>query len=289
MQYKDYYKILGVKKTASPDEIKKAYRKLAVKYHPDKNPDNSQAEEKFKDLTEAHEVLKDAEKRAKYDRLGSQWRKFENTSQQKTNSTNRNYGGNGSFSDFFNQFFSGSSFQFSQDDFATDEPNAKVPTEKVSFTLSLQEAYKGAEKIVKAYNKKLKLRIKPGAADGQVLKMPAFKTGLPVNLELSVKIENNTIFKRLDNDLWVLVKVDMFTAALGGKVDVPTLELPVKINIPPGTDSNQKLRIKGKGFPVYEKSGEFGDLIARIQIISPKNLNQQQINILRQAQKALLH
>ncbi|MCK5539147.1 MAG: J domain-containing protein [Bacteroidales bacterium] len=281
MQYKNYYKVLGIKKTATQDEIKKAYRKLAIKYHPDKNPGNNAAEEKFKNITEAYEVLKNSEKRGKYDRLGANWKQFDN---RKTRDFND--GGMGGFSDFFNQFFNQSSNSFNFDNSGSGFSSQQYTnTLKATLNIILKEAYYGTEKIVSVQGKKLKIKLKPGIKDGQKLNLGASKTRLTSNLEITIKIAKDPVFKRLKNDLWVEVKINAFTAILGGKIEVQIMDKPIQISIPAGTDSHKKFRLKGKGMPDYDQAKLKGDLIIQIQIITPKKISNELKALIQKAKR----
>jgi curved DNA-binding protein len=294
MQYKDYYKVLGQKKTATQEELKKAYRKLAVQYHPDKNPGNMQAEEKFKELTEAYDVLGDVEKRKKYDKLGSNWKQFENsyTGNPNFGKNNQAYdfgsdAGSGGFSDFFNQFFNDSSIFNAGRTTSGRTQKQKAKTFTANMSISLKEAYAGVDKVIKVNGKKLRIKLKPGTDNGQKIMLLASKTKLDADLEITINIDDDEVFKRVGNDLWVDVKLDVFTAVLGGKIEVPTMDSSLKINIPAGTDSDQKFRLKGKGMPNYTNSALVGDLIIRIQIVTPKNTKPDFIALMHKAQANL--
>lgn len=315
MDYKDYYKILGVDKKASQEEIKKAYRKLAVKYHPDKNPDDKAAEDKFKEIGEAHEVLGNPEKRKQYDELGSNWKQYQKEgygsfggrSRQQTGGSpfgggfefqgdpSEFFGGGSSgFSDFFEAFFGGAgraSGQSSAGDFRRgydfDVPGSDVTGE---VPISLQEAYKGTERVIGLGDEKIKVKIKPGAYDGLKLRIkgkgqkgPSGKAG---DLFLTVKLQPNSVYKRNGDDLYMQVPVDMFTAMLGGKQEIITLDGKLKITIPEGTQNGKQLRLREKGMPVYGKSGK-GDLYIKLNVKLPENLNEEQKDLLKQLQASM--
>ena len=241
MEYKDYYKILGVDKKASPDDIKKAYRKLAVKYHPDKNPDDKAAEEKFKEITEAYEVLSNPENRKKYDTLGANWKQYEQQGYNPQGGFGAGAGGGqyqyefdgdpsdlfgeSGFSDFFNSFFRGSgssSGGFGRG--ARDVPGSDMVGE---LPISLEEAYRGTERIVNLGNEKLRVKIKPGAYDGLQLKVKGKgevgRTGKAGDLFLTVRVQPHAGFKRNGDDLYMDLPVDVFTMMSGGKIPVMTL------------------------------------------------------------------
>jgi len=300
MEYKDYYKTLGVDKSASQGDIKKAYRKLAVKYHPDKNPGDKKAEEKFKEITEANEVLSDPEKRRKYDTLGSNWKQYEQAGFE----PGRNYGGQpggqsryeyygnaddlfggSGFSDFFNSFFGGAaSGKRSYENFEEHVPGRDMQGEA---TISLQEAFTGTERLIDLGSEKLKVKIKPGAYEGLMLKLTGKgmkgskgKTG---DLYITIHVQPHPVFKRVDNDLHIDIPVDVFTLMLGGKVPVTTLSGEVTITVPEGTKNGKRLRLKGKGMPVYNGQGA-GDLYVKIEAKLPESLTAEQKVLIQKLQ-----
>lgn len=275
MDYKDYYKILGVGKTASQDEIKKAYRKLAKVYHPDKNPNNAEAERKFKDLTEAYEVLSDSENRKKYDELGANWRQSSNASGFGGRSYSQGFrqgrAAENHFSDFFNQFFSGSSFGSQQE--KGSDLEAELP-------LSFDEVMNGTERILRAKDEKLKIKIKPGAKDGQKIRIKGkgghSRFGLRGDLYILIKVPDTNGYRIEGNNLYKSIDVDLYTAVLGGKTEVAlpngTISLPIKA----GTQGGSKLRLRGKGLPEYNKPNVFGDLYLEVQVKVPKSLSERE-------------
>ncbi len=282
MNYKDYYKLLGVSKTASQDEIKKAYRKLAVKYHPDKNQDNPAAEEKFKEINEANEVLKDPDKRRQYDALGTNWNQYQhyNTNDfgrkgSRSNSNSEN------FSDFFNMFFGGSGFDMN--DFINNSSGRRNYRQKPQIInyeseieLNLEEAYRGSERIFKAEGKTIKVKVKPGVRDGQVLRLKGIKLGgREASVRLKIKIKQHPVFQREGDNLSVKIKVDALDALLGGQIEIPTFEKKLKIALRAGTDSGKKLRLKGKGMPKFEQPAEKGDLLVIINLTVAKKLSEE--------------
>ena len=299
MDYKDYYKILGVAKTASPDEIKKAYRRLAVKYHPDKNPGDKGAEERFKEISEANDVLSDPEKRKKYDSLGENWRNF----QESNNARHRrsgpggqqyyyDFGGDpseffnssGGFSDFFESFFGRGAKQHAG--FASDSdfthPGGDLAGELL---LTLQEAYDGTKRVVDVNGEKIRVTIKPGAYDGLQLKVKGKgekgASGGAGNLYLTVRIQDHPVFKRKGDDLYMDMPVDLFTALLGGKQEVITLSGKLQLTIPEVTQNGKTLRLAGKGMPVYGKAGRYGDLYVKINVVLPTYLTVEQKDVVR--------
>ncbi len=304
MEYKDYYKILGLQKGASQDEIKKAYRKLAVKYHPDKNAGDKTAEAKFKEINEAHEVLGDAEKKRKYDELGSNWNAYQGSGQQgqggfdwgkyqqqygsqggQSYSTNFGDfssafggGGGGGFSDFFEAFFGGAGFGGGKQRSTGKRQALKGEDMQAELPVSLEDAYNGAEKVFEIGGQTIKLKLKKGVSDGQILKLagkgyPGHNNGQNGDLMLTIKIAKHPLYNRIDDDLYMDLPLDVFTAVLGGKLDVSTLKGKIKITIPPETSNGKTLRLGGLGMPKYGKDSQHGDLFVKIDLETPKNLS----------------
>ena len=309
MDYKDYYKILGVSKTASQDEIKKAYRKLAVKYHPDKNQGDQASEEKFKEISEAYEVLKDPEKRSKYDEMGANWKQYEQQAEQNRRSRTYTYGGpsgyggggagdysdmfgGGGFSDFFESFFGGGGQTFGGPTAGGSRSTVqglRGQDYEADVTLSLEQAYKGTNQILTVEGQKLRVKLKPGVEDGQTLKIGGkggrgIQGGPNGDVYLKIKVTTHPTFERKGDDLYVDVPVDMYTATLGGKVNVDTLKGAVKIPIPQGTDSGKVLRLKGLGMPQHNNPSQFGNLFARVVITTPKDLTEEETKLLKELQ-----
>ncbi|GAA0892718.1 J domain-containing protein [Fulvivirga kasyanovii] len=311
MNYKDYYNILGVAKTASQDEIKKAYRKLAVKYHPDKNPGDKEAEEKFKEIGEANEVLSDPEKRKLYDQLGANWKQYKDAGYDPSAGGGRArysqgdpggqyyyefegdpsdfFGGGGSgFSDFFESFFgrgAGRSRGFSGSrggsGFGADMPGSDLAGE---VNISLKEAYVGTERIVDLGREKIKLKIKPGAYTGLKLRAKGKgekgRGGKAGDLFITIHVSPHPVYERKGNDLYMEAHVDLFTALLGGKQEVQTLSGRVNITIPEGMQSGKQIRLKGKGMPVYGKSSH-GDLYIKLHVKLPEKLTGEQKELIK--------
>lgn len=312
MDYKDYYKVLGVSKSASQDEIKKAFRKLAMKYHPDKNPGDKAAEAKFKEVNEANEVIGDPEKRNKYDELGSNWKAYQQGSgggggfdwgkyqQQYGGNGGQTYstnfgdfgsafgGGGGGFSDFFEAFFGGAGSGFTgskqrggrKQQLKGEDMQAELP-------ITLEDAYNGAEKLFELGGQTIKLKIKKGAYDGQTLKLagkgyPGHNNGPNGDLLLTLKLEKHALYNRIDDDLYMDLPVDIYTAVLGGKLDVTTLKGKIKITIPPETSNGKTLRLGGLGMPKYGKDSQHGDLFVKIDLQTPKDLTQEEKKLFEQ-------
>lgn len=299
MAFIDYYQILGIDKHASQDSVKKAYRKLARKYHPDLNPNDKEAAEKFKQINEANEVLSDPEKRKKYDQYGENWRhgeKYEKARQQ------QQYGhgtegsqfysqadfGEGNFSDFFEQMFGraagggfsshtsgGRSRQFKGQDF-----HAEVE-------ITLREAYTTHQRTFTINEKNVRITIPAGISDGQKIRLkgygaPGINNGPAGDLYITFKILEDTHFKRLDNDLYTTINIDLYTAVLGGDTTIDTMDGKVKLKVKPETQNGTKTRLKGKGFPVYKQEGQFGDLIVTYNVLIPTNITSQQKELFKQ-------
>ncbi len=292
MEYKDYYKILGVDKNASQEEIKKAYRKLAVKYHPDKNPGDKKSEEKFKEVSEANDVLSDTAKRKKYDEVGSNWQQYaqqnygqdRNSGQYRTRKS-RQYSNTDEtgFSDFFESIFGfgdsrRSSVQMKGEDYSAET------------TITLEEAFQGTSRQVTLANQKLNLKLKPGIPDGQVLKMkekggPGSNGGPAGDLYITVHISPHPKYERKGNDLYADEPLDVFTAILGGKESVHAIDKVISITIPAGTDSNKTFRLKGMGMPDYKDAAKRGDYYVRTIITVPKDLSDEERKSMEQIAK----
>lgn len=316
MEYKNYYDILGVSKSASQSDIKKAYRKLAIKYHPDKNKNDKKAEEKFKEVAEAYEVLKNPETRKKYDQLGANWKNYQHANQ---NFDGFNWGGadfgggrgsrvhfegdmgdfferTGGASDFFQQFFGGGFGGFSSSSRrggGRQRSKAfKGGDYEADVTITLQDAYRGASTLLNVDGEKLRVTIKPGVRDGQKLRIrgkgqQGVNNGPRGDLYVKIKIEPHPDFTRKGDDLYSDVPVDIFTAMLGGKISVPTLKGNVNIKIPKETDSGKTFRLRGVGMPKYEDNRKTGDFYARVKITTPKNLTKKQQELVNELKKSI--
>jgi curved DNA-binding protein len=303
MEYKDYYKILGVDKKASSAEIKKAFRKLAMKYHPDKAKGDKSAEEKFKSINEANEVLSDTAKRKKYDELGSNWQNYEQTGGDYGGARYSNQGQGGyqqysgdfddmsGYSDFFDMFFGGS---FGGGGKPRRGGRSSVATMgqdmQAMIEITLREAYLGTSKVFNYNNQSIKLNIKPGIADGQVLKL-AGKGGAGVrggqagDLLLTVKVLPDLTFERRGDDLYAKLEVSVYDAVLGGKVEFQTIKGNVKIDIPKECSAGKIFRLAKQGMPKYGMTGESGDLYLTVKIDLPKNLSAKEITLFNELKK----
>ena len=300
MEYKDYYKILELDKSASQNDIKKAYRKLALKYHPDKNPNDKEAEKKFKDISEAYEVLGDPEKRKKYDNLGPNWKQYQQAQDQGFAGGNRQqyytYTGGGEspfgdrdFSEFFESLFGGGSpFGEPGGGFrrAGFQQGMKGQDAEASTEISFFEAFNGTERYLNLEGEKLRIRIKPGIENGKVLRIkgrggPSPGGGEPGDLIIKVQVAPHPDFKREGNDLIVEKTFEVFDLILGTATQVATPDTELNIKIKPGTQPDARLRIKGKGMPVYGKEGQRGDLYVQVKARIPQNLSDDQKEAVR--------
>jgi curved DNA-binding protein len=279
VDYKDYYKILEIDKKATQEEIKKAYRALAKKNHPDKNLGDKKAEERFKLVNEANEVLGDPEKRKQYDELGENWQQNQQAYNQQQNSNRQYYQGFGGgnqedFSDFFEQFFGGRSQNFRQ------QPRRGGDYE-TEMEISLEEAFAGTSRIIQLENEKLRVTTKPGAYTDQQLRIKSkgAKGSNDANrgdLFVRIRVKENPKFIRKGNDLYQTVNVNLYDAILGNDIIVETLSGKLKIKITAGTQNGKTIRLKGKGMPIYEKPSFFGDLYILIQVQIPEKLTEKQ-------------
>ncbi|UKT62853.1 DnaJ C-terminal domain-containing protein [Pedobacter mucosus] len=280
MDYIDYYKILDLKKNASIEEIKKAYRKLARKYHPDLNPNNQEANKKFQQLNEANEVLSDPDKRKKYDKYGKDWQHADQLdaqqNQQRSYQSQGNRSGNTGygeedFSDFFSSMFGGGGRSGRNSPFKGQDYTAELQ-------LNLLDAYTTHKKTLTVNGKQVRIKIPAGVENGQKIKLPGYgapgvNNGPPGDLIIKFNISEDPKFKRKGNDIYLQEDIDLYTAVLGGQKIVETLNGKVKLNVPEGTQPDASLRLKGKGFPIYKKDNFFGDLYIKWQIIIPTNLS----------------
>lgn len=301
MAYIDYYQVLGVDKKASQADIKKAYRKLARKHHPDLNPNDATAKDKFQAINEANEVLSDPEKRKKYDEYGENWKHADEFEAQKQARQQAGAGGFGAggfggggfggsdgnagdFSDFFEQMFGhrtrgggGANAGFRGQDFHAD------------LNLSLHDAAQTHKQVLTVNGKNVRITIPAGVANGQVIKLKGYggegvNGGPAGDLYITFVIAEDPVFKRLGDDLYVDVSVDLYTAILGGDQLVDTLSGKVKLKVKPETQNGTKVRLKDKGFPVYKKEGQFGDLIVTYSVKQPTNLTEEQKELFRKLQ-----
>jgi len=295
MDYKDYYKILGVEKSATADVIKKAYRKLAVKYHPDKNPNDKKAEDKFKEINEAYDVLSDATKRKKYDEMGEnwkyaqqqhggggdfnyeQWARQQGAGRQQGQQQYYQGGDESQFSDFFESIFGHGGGGFGN----SRQRSRQMKGEDYSAeaTISLYDSFHGTTRQINLQTQKLNLKLKPGIEDGQILRMkgkggPGGNGGPAGDLLITIHVQKDTLYERRGNDLYFDQPLDVYTAILGGKLAVHTIDKTLNISIPAGTDSDKVFRLKGMGMPLYNDAAQRGDSYVRVMIKVPKELTE---------------
>jgi curved DNA-binding protein len=285
MASQDYYSVLGVAKTATPDEIKKAFRKLAVKYHPDKTSGDKASEDKFKQINEAYDVLSDADKRKKYDALGENWKYYDQAQAAggQYGAGGRGFhpedfadgGAGGGFGDFFQDFFRGGG--------NSRGTRARTGSDlQATFTISLEEAFQGVTKTINMAGQPVNLKLKPGIADGQTLRLkgrgnPGVNGGPSGDLLLTIQVSPNQRYERKGDDIYIDEPVNALLAIVGGKVLVQTLHKKLSLSIPAGSDSGKVLRLKGLGMPRYDRAGEWGDAYVRLSLQSPKNLSKEDL------------
>ena len=297
MDFVDYYKILGIDKSATSKEIKAAYRKMARKVHPDLNPNDKDAKRNFQQINEANEVLSDPEKRKKYDQYGKDWQhadEFEKQKQyqgQPSGSRGSRYSGSeypgsgGDFSDFFESMFGGSGGgRGRQAKYRGEDFNAELH-------LNLIEAYETHQQTLTVNGKKIRITIPAGIENGQIIKIPGHggpgvNGGPNGDLYIEFSIANHPVFKRLGNNLYATVDLDIYKAVLGGELTVDTLDGQVKLKVKPETQNGSKVKLKGKGFPVYKKEGQFGDLLLTFNIKVPTNLTEKQKELFTELSKS---
>ena len=305
MEYKDYYKILGVDRKATPAEIKRVYRKLALQYHPDRNPGNKQAEEKFKEINEAYQVLSDKEKRQRYDQLGVSYQTYQqrggapgtfnweewftpSAGGARTGAGNLNDLFGGGFSDFFSQIFGGmpnTAARGRRSPWGTSEP-AERPVYEQPVEIDLREAYFGATRRIELENRRLEVKIPAGARTGTKIRMAdALTSGAPGqsgDLYLVIQVLDDPNFERKGNDLYTEAPIDLFTAVLGGEATVQTLSGNVVLTIPAGTQPGQTFRLAGRGMPLIKNPSAHGDLLVRAKVKIPRNLSGKQRELFKQ-------
>jgi curved DNA-binding protein len=298
MEYRDYYKILGVPRGSGADEIKRAYRKLAMQYHPDRNPGDKQAEDSFKEINEAYQVLSDPKKRSRYDQLG------ESYSQWQRNGAPGNYDwgkwsagpgvqevnlddlfGDGTFSDFFRSIFGGMNVgQALRGRVSRGAPSIQQPV-----TISLKEACTGTTRALQIGSRRVDVKIPPGVRTGTKIRAPgagpARQDGSPSDLYLVMDVAEDQFFERDGDDLHTHLTIDVFKAILGGEAEVKTLSGKVVLTIPAGTQPEQVFRVAGRGMPVLKRAQATGDLYVHLKVQIPRQLNTKQRSLLAEAAK----
>lgn len=295
MEYKDYYQILGVQKSASAKEIKSAFRRLAKQCHPDANPNDPKAEERFKEINEAYEVLSDPEKRKKYDQLGADWQKYEqaggwppgydrsartpgggpNVRYATQEDLEQMFGGGGQFSDFFSMFFGDMGTHGAPGGFRRQVRPQRGQDYEQPVEITLQEAYQGASRLLQKDGQRLEIKIPAGAKTGTRVRMSggggSGTAGASAgDLYLRVTVLPDPRFERKGDDLHTTVQVDLYTMLLGGEIQVPTMEGSVMLRIPADTQNGCTFRLRGKGMPKLHQSGAHGDLFVKIEVQLPK-------------------
>jgi len=307
MQYKDYYKVLDVDKNATQKEIKSAYRKLAREHHPDVNPDDPDAQERFKDINEAYQVLGDPEKRKKYDQLGANWRQWERMGGRPDDfnwqrwaagqggqrvhvryagpdDVDSIFGGLGGFSDFFEQIFGGmGGLRSTPDAGGRRQPAQSYRGQDIEqpVEITLEEAFHGTKRLFQMNGHRIEASIPRGVKTGSKVRirgkgMPGGAGAPSGDLYLKVRVKSHPIFERKGADLHVDMEVPLYTALLGGEVRVPTLTGDLILTVPPETQNGQAFRLAGQGMPKLRNPKERGDLIARADIKLPKDLTDQE-------------
>jgi len=319
MEYQDYYKTLGVERNASPEELKRAYRKLAMKYHPDRNLGDKSLEEKFKQINEAYEVLKDPQKRARYDQLGESYNNWQQTNAGRGNfnwedwaaqqaysraasgggaprggarvdmgDLNGFFGGDG-FSDFFNMLFGGVPGAGANMRTQTRTSPARARNYEQSVRISLMEAYHGTERTVMVDGQqRLQVKIPAGAKTGTKVRMAGAisSSGRKEDIFLLIEVDPDPAYERDGNDLYTEVTLDLYTAVLGGQTAVQTPGGQVTLTIPAGTQPGQKIRLSGRGMPNLRSPQSAGDLYARIKVAIPRHLNDKQRALFEQLRQS---
>lgn len=297
MAFIDYYKILGIDKTATDADVKKAYRKLARKHHPDLNPNDKEAEQKFKEINEANEVLSHPENRKKYDQYGENWQHSEEyeKAQQQRQSRSRSgqqggfggfegFSGGGDYSDFFESMFGGRSGGRSQ------TRQSKGGDFNAELHLDLKDVFTTQKRELTINGKNIRLTIPAGVENGQVIKISGMggegsNGGPKGDLYITFTIKNHTKFKLEKHNLYSTVDLDLYSAILGGEITVDTFDGKVKLKVLPGTQNGTKVKLKGKGFPVYKKEGVFGDLYISYQIVIPTQLTEKEKELFEELMK----
>lgn len=307
MEFKDYYKTLGVSKNASQDEIKKAYKKLILKYHPDKNPGDKEAENKFKEVGEAYEVLSDPEKRKKYDNLGSSWNNFrqegrstedfdwsdwfasQHQRRQKTTTGAGDFGdmfGGGGMSDFFEKIFGGG--------FTGRSTYRQTPKRGKDYhtdiTISLEQAFKGTTVLLGVETQKIEVKIRPGITDGQTLKIsnkgyPGANGGPRGDLIIKVNVKKHKNVDRKGDDLYVDVPIDLYKAVLGGETRLNTFSGKINMKIQPETQQGKVVKLSGQGMPKYNLPSQRGDLYVKFIVKIPTGLSEKEKELFKQLKK----
>lgn len=298
MEFIDYYKILGINEKSTDAEIKKAYRKLARKYHPDLNPDNKEAQQKFQQINEANEVLSDPEKRKKYDKYGKDWQHAEAfEAAQKNRESSRGYtreehfGSNtyseNDFSDFFESMFGGNGYSRTND---RNRYQYKGQDYNATLRLNLTDILSSQKQTIDLGNKKIRITIPAGVEDGQTIKIKGYggegsNGGPKGDLYLTFEVLNNTQFQRVGDDLYKTEEISLYKAILGDDLEINTLTGKVKLKIKPGTQNDHRIKLSGKGMPKYKKENQFGDLYITYKVKMPQDLSEREIELFQELSK----
>ena len=309
MEYRDYYKILGVARSASADEIKSAYRKLAMQYHPDRNPGDKQAEERFKEINEAYQVLSDPQKRTRYDQVGADYSQWQQRGAPGSYDWGRWSGGQGGyqevnlddlfggdsvFSDFFRSIFGGlggspggQTLRSRGTSFGGGRTSGRGATLQQPVTISLKEAFTGTTRTLQTGSRRVDVKFPPGVRTGTRIRVPgagpARPDGSPSDLYLIIDVADDPLFDRDGDDLHTHVTIDVFLAILGGETEVQTLSGRVVLTIPPGTQPEQVFHVTGRGMPVLKRANESGDLYVHVKVEIPRQLTAKQRSLLEDA------
>ncbi|MCG9793475.1 DnaJ C-terminal domain-containing protein [Flavobacterium algicola] len=295
MPFIDYYKVLQIDKKATEAEIKKAYRKMARKYHPDLNPNDKVAEQKFKELNEANEVLSNPENRKKYDQHGENWEHADEINKQQSQQKQYSNAGGGfgnaqsggqDYSDFFESVFGGGGSARQgggQRSYKGQDYNAELQ-------LDLKDVFEDNKRTLTVNGKNIRLTIPAGVENGQIIKIPGHGSegqngGPKGDLYITFSINNDAQFKRDKENLYTTVDLDLYTAVLGGDITIPTFDGKVKLKVAPGTQNGTQVKLKGKGFPVYKKEGQFGNLYVSYNIAIPTDLTEKQTELFTELSK----
>lgn len=296
MEFIDYYKVLGISKEATTDEIKKAYRKLARKLHPDINPNDKEAQSKFQKLNEANEVLSNPEKRKKYDKYGKDWEngeeyeKYQNQQRQSNQGRQQSYSnadfGGDDFSDYFSSMFG------NQTGGGRSQQRYRGQDIQASLQIDIHEAYTTHKKEFTVNGKNIRITIPAGIEDQQTIKIngygnPGSNNGPSGDLYITISVINTTAFKRVGNDLFLNYDLDLYAAVLGGEVTISDFNnAKLKLKVATGTQNNTKVRLKGKGFPVYKKENQFGDLYVTYTVLIPTKLSEKETELFTELAKS---
>lgn len=295
MPFIDYYKVLEIDKKATEAEIKKAYRKMARKYHPDLNPNDKVAEQKFKELNEANEVLSNPENRKKYDQHGENWEHADEISKQQSQQRQYSNAGGGfgnaqsggqDYSDFFESVFGGGGAGRQ----AGGQRSYKGQDFNAELQLDLRDVFEDNKRTLTVNGKNIRLTIPAGVENGQIIKISGHgadgQNGGPKgDLYITFSINNDANFKRDKENLYSTINLDLYTAILGGEITIPTFDGKVKLKVSAGTQNGTQVKLKGKGFPVYKKEGQYGDLYVTYNIAIPTHLTEKQTELFTELSK----